>query len=158
MRKITTSTRRLGRVASLASATALLLGAAVATAAPASAGEDCATGYHCVFMGALGSEKHSYYNSDRDFTNDRFDEICSACHSQIVNDNVWSASNSSTGGYESHYYYDIDFGGGLVFCVNPGSQVNSGQLSTDGVAGNHVGQRDEASSLQLRGTTSIHCF
>ncbi|MCZ0989335.1 peptidase inhibitor family I36 protein [Streptomyces diastatochromogenes] len=146
------------RIAMAAGAAALLVGGTVVTAGPASAGDYCSPGYHCVFMGALGSEKHSYFNSDANFTDDRFNEICDGCTSQIVNDNVWSASNSSTGGYESHYYYDINYGGGLVFCVNPGSQVNSGQLTDDGVDGNHNGQRDEASSLLLRPSTTIHCF
>ncbi|MGY0003103.1 hypothetical protein [Micromonospora sp. I033] len=125
----------------------------VIAAAPASAGPYCDPGNHCVFVAGLGSAKHSYFNSDSNFTDDYFSGT-----SVVVNDNVWSASNSSTGGYESHYYYDIGNGGGLVFCVNPGSSVNASQLSDDGINGNWVGQRDEASSLLLRPATPIRCF
>ncbi|MCZ0989336.1 peptidase inhibitor family I36 protein [Streptomyces diastatochromogenes] len=146
------------RIAMAAGAAALLVGGSVATAGPASAGSYCAAGYHCVFWKQLGTAKHSYFNSDPDFTDDLFEESCGEGCYQRVNDDVRSASNSSTGGYESHYYYDINYGGGLVFCVNPGSQVDSSQLSTDNVTGNHIGQWDEASSLLLRGTTTIHCF
>ncbi|MEU5261591.1 hypothetical protein [Amycolatopsis sp. NPDC021455] len=126
--------------------------ASLVAAAPANAGPYCAAGYHCVFITSLGSAQHSYFNSDTNFTDDYF------TNGSNVNDNVWSASNSSTGGYESHYYYDINYGGGLVFCVNPGHAVEYTQLTTDGIAGNHAGQRDEASSLRLRPTTPISCF
>ncbi|OXY94022.1 hypothetical protein BEK98_19195 [Streptomyces diastatochromogenes] len=150
------STRRVGRAAALAGTTALLMAGGIATALPASAGPNCPAGYHCAFAGSIeGNSKHAYFNSDSDFTNDTFDY---GPDWMKVNDNVEAASNSSTGGYESHYYYDINYGGGLVFCVNPGSSVDYYQLSDDGVPGNHNGQRDEASSLLLRGTTTIHCF
>jgi hypothetical protein len=118
------------------------VGIGVFAAAPASAGPNCASGYHCVFYAALGSSSHSYFNSDSNFTNDYFS------NGAVVNDNVWAASNSSTGGYESHYYRDINYGGGLVFCVNPGSYVT--ELPTS--------QKDVISSLLLRGTTSISCY
>jgi hypothetical protein len=141
------------KLAAVAGATALLVGAGVATASTASAGPYCASGYHCVFVLGLGTQGHAFYNSDPDFTDNTFDDT-----SFTINDNVWSASNSSSGGYESHYYYDTNYGGGLVFCVNPGSAVDSGQLSDDGVNGNHSGQRDEASSLLMRPSTTISCF
>jgi hypothetical protein len=141
--------KRLVVVAGVAAAAAT---GGVVAAGPAAAGPFCSPGYHCVFITQLGSSRHSYFNSDPNFTDDSFDNGLN------VNDNVWSASNSSTGGYESHYYYDINYGGDLVFCVNPGSSVDYFQLSTDGIPGNHVGQRDEASSLRLRPTTTIHCF
>jgi hypothetical protein len=126
--------------------------ASLVAAVPANAGPFCNAGFHCVFVTALGSSQHAYFNSDPNFTDDTFGS------GFIVNDNVWSASNSSTGGFESHYYYDINNGGGLVFCVNPGHAVEYTQLTTDGVPGNHVAQRDEVSSLRLRPTTPIPCF
>ncbi|MFJ3904625.1 peptidase inhibitor family I36 protein [Streptomyces sp. NPDC090025] len=140
------------KFAAVAGATTLLVGAGIATASTASAGPSCPTGYHCLFEGSIGSSVHNFFNSDDNFTDDTF----SSGHN--VNDNSWSASNSSTGGYESHYYYDAGYQGGLVFCVNPGSSVRHDQLSDDMVDGNHNGQRDEASSLQLRPTTSVSCF
>lgn len=115
-------------------------------------GPYCNAGYHCVFITGLGSASRAYYNSDSDFRNDTFS------NGSVVNDNVWSASNSSTGNYESHYYYNPGYGGGLVFCVNPGSSVNYDQLTDDSIDGNGYGQRDEISSLQLRPRTSVRCF
>ena len=146
-----------------APALGLALLAAPASAAPA-VGEDktaetisafgpyCDPGHHCVFITNLGSASRAYFNSDTDFRNDTFS------NGSVVNDNVWSASNSSTGNYESHYYYNPGYGGGLVFCVNPGSSVNYDQLTDDDINGNGYGQRDEASSLRLRPRTSIRCF
>ncbi|MFE4593556.1 peptidase inhibitor family I36 protein [Streptomyces laurentii] len=141
------------KLAAVAGATALLVGAGVATASTASAGPNCASGYHCVFWNGIGSYGHAFYNSDPDFTDNTFDGT-----SININDNVRAASNSSSGGYESHYYYDVNYGGGLVFCVNPGSAVNYDQLSSDNVRGNHVGQHDEASSLLMRPSTTVSCF
>lgn len=68
-------------------------------------------------------------------------------YGQNVNDNTESASNSSTGGYESHYYLNINYDT-FLFCVNPGSYVE--YLPS--------GQANLASSLQLTGTTSISCY
>ncbi|MER5890770.1 hypothetical protein ABT160_43710 [Streptomyces sp. NPDC001941] len=124
-------------LAALAASTGVVLGAG-----PALAGPSCSSGYHCVFKYQVGSTKHSYFDSDANFTNDYFGD------GSVVNDNVWGASNSSTGGYESHYYRDINYAGGLVFCVNPGSSVY--ELP--------AGKKDAASSLKLRGTTSISCY
>ncbi|GHG18752.1 hypothetical protein [Streptomyces hydrogenans] len=135
------------RAAAVLGATALVVAAGVATAGPAAAGEDCDPGYHCAFWVEIGSAKHSYFNSDPNFTDDWFDGCCSPVN---VNDRVGAASNSSTGGYESHYYKDIDYGGGLLFCVNPGSQVRAGQLQ--------LWQTSQASSLKLRPTTTVPCF
>ncbi|OLF12551.1 hypothetical protein [Actinophytocola xanthii] len=147
-------------VAVAASSVALLAAPASAAPAPgvdkpipaAPKGPYCSSGYHCVFWSALGSASHDYFNSDVNFTDDLL------TNGEVVNDNIWSASNSSTGGYESHYYYDISYGGGLVFCVNPGGAVEYTELTDDLVDGNGVAQRDEASSLRLRGTTTIPCF
>ena len=155
---------RRAAIALAAPALGLALLAAPATAAPAAdkdktaagtvsaAGPYCSAGNHCVFITSLGSASRPYFNSDNDFTNDTFSD------GSIVNDNVWSASNSSTGNYESHYYYNIGYGGGLVFCVNPGSSVNYDQLTDDDIDGNGYGQRDEISSLRLRPRTSVRCF
>ncbi|MGW5424290.1 hypothetical protein [Streptomyces sp. NPDC003943] len=152
MRRIGMNSGIRRKAAAVAGATALLLGGGIATATTASAGPSCPSGYHCLFEGSIGASVHNYYNSDPDFTNDVF----TSGHG--VNDNSWSASNSSSGGYESHYYYDVNYGGGLVFCVNPGSSVNYDRLTDDGVDGNHIGQRDEASSLLMRPSTTISCF
>ncbi|MFH9721872.1 hypothetical protein ACH4M4_02750 [Streptomyces sp. NPDC017254] len=140
------------KAAIVAATTALLVGGGVVTATSASAGYMCGAGYHCAYWGNLGdSGSHDFYNSDTNFTNDYFNDNNPAPGSgEVVNDNVSSASNSSTGGYESHYYRDINYGGGLLFCVNPGSQVFMGSLS--------AAQRDSASSLQLRPSTTVHCF
>lgn len=150
-------------VALVAPALGLALLAAPASAAPApdkdkaagtvsASGPYCDAGYHCVFVAGLGSSSRAYFNSDSDFRNDTFSS------GSVVNDNIWSASNSSTGNYESHYYYNPGYGGGLVFCVNPGSSVNYDQLTDDSIDGNGYGQRDEASSLRLRPRTSTRCF
>ncbi|MEX3106059.1 MULTISPECIES: hypothetical protein [unclassified Streptomyces] len=137
--------RKLGAVVGVvaAAATGMTL-----LAAPASAGPNCASGYHCVFYSSLTSARHSYFNSDANFTNDTFNQVSSgAGYGQNVNDNTASASNSSTGGYESHYYLHIN-NNSFLFCVNPGSYVQ--YLPS--------GQRNEASSLQLTGTTSTPCY
>ncbi|MFD7168290.1 hypothetical protein [Streptomyces violascens] len=137
--------RKIGTLAALAAA--VVTGMTV-SAAPASAGPNCAAGYHCVFYTGLNSARHSYFNSDANFTNDTFNQVSGgAGYGQNVNDNVESASNSSTGGYESHYYLNINYNS-FLFCVNPGSYVE--YLPS--------GQANEASSLQLTGTTSTHCY
>ncbi|MEV5971037.1 hypothetical protein [Streptomyces sp. NPDC051921] len=140
------------RAAAVAVSTALLVGGGVAAATSASAGYMCGAGYHCVYWATIGdSGQHDYYNSDRDFTNDYFDAARPEPGSdENVNDNVRAASNSSTGGYESHYYRDIDYKGGLLFCVNPGSQIWYGGLES--------WQEAQASSLLLRPSTTIKCF
>ncbi|MEW2000247.1 hypothetical protein ACFWFH_28790 [Streptomyces coelicoflavus] len=133
-------------LAAMAASAGLLLGAS-----PASAGDNCASGYHCVFYLGIGnSARHSYYNTDSDFRNDTFNQLTSRSGGgQTVHNNVVSASNSSAGGYESHYYTGVGTDwGGFIFCVNPGSQVDylPGSL------------QNRASSLRLRGTTSINCY
>jgi hypothetical protein len=145
-----TRTRRLAVVAGLAGATVATV---LVAAPPAAAGPNCSPGYHCVFLTSIGSARKSYFNSDRNFANDVFEGT-----GINVNDNTWSASNSTTANRESHYYYNPGYSGGLVFCVNPGSSVNANQLSHDGVRGNNRGQRDEASSLRVRGRTPVRCF
>ncbi|NYH89366.1 hypothetical protein [Actinopolymorpha rutila] len=82
---------------------AIITGGTVLAAVPASAAPYCASGYHCVFFTYLTGPKHSYFNSDPNFTNDYF------TNGAVVNDNVWAASNSSNSGYESHYYRNINY-------------------------------------------------
>ncbi|MFE0647390.1 hypothetical protein ACFVZH_02205 [Streptomyces sp. NPDC059534] len=142
------------RAAAVLGATALIVAGGVATALPASAGPNCPSGYHCVFSASIANNnKHAFFNSDADFTNDYFD-----VYNRVVNDEVHAASNSSDSGYESHYYRDINYGGGLLFCVNPGSSVDSWQLTDDAVDGDGRSQGGEASSLKVRSTTSVPCF
>ncbi|MEV7418466.1 peptidase inhibitor family I36 protein [Streptomyces sp. NPDC089919] len=145
------------RLAAVAASTALLFGAGVATAQMSTAAGDgyaCPAGYHCAFYETpFGGASHHYFNSDANFTNDYFD--VRGPHEGWglglnVNDHVSGAENASTAGYESHYYRDINYGGGLAFCVNPGSMVTGSQMSAD--------QKNVASSLLLRGTTTVHCF
>ncbi|OSP38251.1 MULTISPECIES: hypothetical protein [unclassified Streptomyces] len=133
-------------IAAMAASAGLLLGAT-----PASAGPNCSAGYHCVYyLGVNDSARQSYYDSDTDFRNNTFNELTSrAGGNQPVHNNVVSASNSSTGGYESHYYTGVGSDwSGFIFCVNPGSYVN--YLPAD--------LQNRASSLRLRGTTSVNCF
>ncbi|MGW5768666.1 hypothetical protein ACWEVY_05905 [Streptomyces longwoodensis] len=120
-------------------------------ASPASAGPNCASGYHCVFyLGINDSARHSYFDSDTDFGNDTFNQLTSrAGGGQVVHNNVDSASNSSSGNYESHYYTGVGSDwGGFLFCVNPGSSIDYLPSSL----------QNRASSLQVRGRTSIHCY
>ncbi|MFJ1968988.1 hypothetical protein ACIO93_09975 [Streptomyces sp. NPDC087903] len=140
---------RLALVSGLAATAAtagLLLGAA-----PASAGDNCGSGNHCVFyLGINDSARHSYFDTDTDFRNDTFNQLTGRNGGgQTVHNNVDSASNSSTGGYESHYYTGVGSDWeGFIFCVNPGSQVDYLPSSL----------QNRASSLRLRGTTSIDCY
>lgn len=150
--RTTTKTGRTGirgRVAAALGATALIATGGAIFATPAAASTNCASGYHCVMYSNLGSAKHSYFNSDSNFVGDTFNQynVNGAGLGQGVNDNSGSASNSSTGGYESHYYLHINHNT-FLFCVNPGSEV-------DGLP---TADRNLASSLLLRGTTSINCY
>ncbi|MER5205240.1 hypothetical protein [Streptomyces sp. NPDC002825] len=144
------------RTAAVLGATALIVAGGVATALPASAGPNCPSGYHCVFSASIANNnKHAFFSSDIDFRNDYFD-----VYGNVVNDDVHAASNSSNSGYESHYYRDLNYGGGLLFCVNPGSSVDSWQLPDDGIDGNSDSdsKAGEATSLRVRSTTTIPCF
>ncbi|MET7481033.1 hypothetical protein ABZT17_42855 [Streptomyces sp. NPDC005648] len=118
------SRRALAATAGLAAA--LTVGGVV-TAAPASAGTHCSSGYHCVFWSTFNSARHSYFNSDNNFTNDTFNSTTygTAGSGSTVNDNVGYASNSSTGSYYSRYYLDIGYSGGMVFCVAPGGDADA---------------------------------
>jgi hypothetical protein len=138
------------RIAIAAILTTVLGTAGGMVATPASAGTNCEGGYHCVFYTDFNSAKHRYFNSDDDFAGETFDRGGQHGRGHVVTNNVWAASNSSTGGYYSLYYYSPHRFGGLVFCVQPGSQVSADQLSSNGIAGDGIGERDEASSLELR--------
>ncbi|WP_328944911.1 peptidase inhibitor family I36 protein [Streptomyces sp. NBC_00250] len=145
------------KLAAVATSTALLFGAGIATASTASAGYNCPSGYHCAFhLYTKAGASHQYFTSDPDFTDDIFDVhgadgYYGYGYGDVVNDKVSAASNSSTAGYESHYYRDINYGGGLAFCVNPGSSIGDFTYMP-------LDQQNVASSLLLRGTTSVHCY
>ncbi|MET9914060.1 hypothetical protein ABZZ74_46335 [Streptomyces sp. NPDC006476] len=137
--------KRLAAVVGLAATMAV--GGAV-LASPASAAPNCASGYHCVFFLGFDSAKHSYFNSDTNFSGDTFNQGSGLSgYGQSVNDNVVSASNSSNSNYESHYYVNSNYGT-FLFCVNPGSSVEYLPSS----------KQNQASSLQLRGRTTISCY
>ncbi|MGY0004248.1 hypothetical protein [Micromonospora sp. I033] len=138
------------KVATIAGLTAALTAAGGIVAAPASAGISCPVGAHCVFYSDFSSAKHEYFVSDNDFANDYFNKGGASGKGSLVNNNVWAASNSTSTDYYSLYYYSPYKYGGLVFCVQPGSQVSSSQLSSNGTPGDGVGQRDEASSVDIR--------
>ncbi|HEY0640834.1 MAG TPA: hypothetical protein VGD67_24650 [Pseudonocardiaceae bacterium] len=109
---------------------------------------NCSSGYHCLFYSTIDSSKHQFFNSDTNFADNTFSGGNGIGSGQTVNNNSWAASNSSTGGYESHYYDGTGYTGAFLFCVNPGATVRSLPTSL----------RDRASSLRLRGTTTIPCI
>jgi hypothetical protein len=130
--------------------------AALATtfSAPASAGTNCPDGYHCVFFSDFNSTSHEYFDQDRNFNNDRFNyERNGAGQGQIVNDNFQSASNSSTGNYESHYWVNAQGSDSnrRIFCVNPGENATRTEVG-------NVNGWDIGSSLTLPGRTTVHCI
>ncbi|MFF9394394.1 hypothetical protein [Streptomyces griseoluteus] len=140
---------RAGRLGAALGVAAVLAATGAVFASPATASTNCPSGYHCLFYNSLESAKHKYFDSDSNFADDTFNDRGGNGYGygQTVNDNSWAASNSSTGGYESHYYANSNYSS-FLFCVNPGSEVNA--VSTS--------QKDKASSLRLRGTTSISCY
>lgn len=139
------SRRRLATVVGLA---AMVAAGGAVFASPASAGTHCDSGYHCLFWSGFNSARHIYYTGDTNFTDDYFNSTAYGTdgYGQTVNDNAYSASNSSSGGYYSKYYLDIKSGGGMLFCVKPGSQV---QYLTDTLY---------ASSLALSTTNPGSCY
>jgi hypothetical protein len=126
------------------------------------AGINCPWGYHCVFWHDHNSASHNYFYGDQNFTDDTFDvrNGNGLGLGEVVNDNVWSASNSSSANRESHFYYHINptTSSRLVFCLNPGRSVRWDQLSNIGAPGDGQGQRDEMSALIIRPRTSVPCF
>jgi hypothetical protein len=131
---------RLTRFAVVSGMAAALAAGSVVAAAPASAHPTCPSGYHCQFFFFLGSSRHAEFNSDANFSDDFFG------NGAVVNNNSWAASNSTNSGYESHYYDGFSYSG-FLFCINPG-----------GGADLPSSLRDRASSMLLRGTTTIHCL
>lgn len=115
------------------------LGLAGLATAPAVAASGCGAGHVCVYN-ASGSV-HSYFSSDPDLANDLYAD------GSVVKNNVASVTNSSSGGYESHFYRNSNYNG-FQFCVNPGSEVDNLPSGT----GNRVG------SLLLRTGTSVSCY
>jgi hypothetical protein len=135
---------RLTRLTVAMTATGALAVGGLLTAPTASAHPTCDAGFHCQFFTFLGSSRHQEFNSDPNFSDDVFG------NGEVVNNNSWAASNSSTGNFESHYYdgFNPTVGGsGFLFCINPGSGAD---LPTN--------LRDRASSLILRPRTSVHCL
>jgi len=124
---------------------------AVVLAAPASAGTACSAGYHCIFYLGFDSAKHSFFDNDSNFAGNTFNQTGSnggsAGLGYSADDNTVSASNSSTGGYESHYYANSGYTN-FIFCVNPGSEVDYIPTSL----------QNRASSLKLWGTTPVNCY
>lgn len=120
--------------------------AAEADSGPSAAGVNCRNGYHCLFFSSVNSSKHEYFDSVDHFNGDRFSGGNGAGDGELVDNNSWAASNSSTGNRESHWY-DGQFHSGFLFCVNPGATVHD------------LGEfRDRVSSLRLRPRTSVRCI
>jgi hypothetical protein len=141
----------VGRVAAAVGVLGLVTAGGVLVGAPAFAGPNCPAGYHCVMRDSISdNHRHAYFNSDNNFTDDAFTN-----GGGVVNDNVSAASNSSTGGFESWYYYDAGYVR-FAFCVNPGSSVAS--LPDDGHKGNGIGLNDEVSSLKLHPSSTTSCY
>jgi hypothetical protein len=139
MRKLT-----LARAATAFGSVAAITLGGVLAGSPASAAPNCPTGYHCVFRDDQGdNQRYNYFNSDPSFTNDYFSN-----NGGVVNDEISAASNSSSGGYESHYYQDVNHVN-FLFCVNPGKQTGEYLPAAD---------NDKASSLLLRPRTTVPCF
>ncbi|MFF9162045.1 hypothetical protein ACF081_17490 [Streptomyces longwoodensis] len=150
------------RIAMVAAVTALMGAGGAVAASPAVAGPRCATGNHCVFWGSIDTARHSYFDTDRDFSNDTFNQSngTNGGYGQTVNNNVYSASNSSSSGYESHFY-DTVGGTGFLFCLNPGDYVDTAGTDRPGTTNGDplpASLRDRASALVLRGTTSVDCY
>jgi hypothetical protein len=153
----------LVRGAGAAGAVIALATAGTAIAGPAAADPSCPDGHHCVFYSTVGAARHNYFSGDRDFRGDAWYLSNGNQHGSAlpnlgdVDNSVWSASNSSTGGYRSVYWYGYNYSN-YLFCVNPGGRVEHTELSDDGVDGNYAGQRDEAGSLSLQSGSSGSCF
>jgi hypothetical protein len=126
-------------------------------AAPASAGTNCEGGYHCAFWyDNFTGARHRYFNSDNNFTDDKFDNYKYGTDGQgvVVNDNPWSASNSSSGGYYSKWFTDIGYSGGMLFCLAPGHSL--GALATRQSSNGHW--FNEVSSMQLTSNNPGGCY
>jgi hypothetical protein len=144
--------KKSGKRGRLLAAASLVLGVtatlAVGLATPALAGENCDQGNHCVFYTDFASAKHQFFNPSKFFTDYTFDQGGTAGHGQPVNDNNWALSNSSTGNYYSVYYLHTWWNTPII-CVAPGASITADRMTSNGVRGDGIGQRDEASSLKL---------
>ena len=125
----------------LAAASAALIAAVLVPASPASADSTCTRGNHCGWDIGFNTGKVAFFNGDADFRNDRFNT------GVVVDNNIKSAKNRTSTNYVSVYYYGVNYTGDIVFCVNPGQDVEN--LPDDGVPGNGIGEANEASSLRL---------
>lgn len=135
----------------IAAAAAAVLGAlAVVPAAPASADPSCPTGYHCGFNTYIGTESYAFFNSDADFRNNYFPS------GQSVDNNIESASNSTSSNYRSAYYYGYNYSN-FAFCVNPGGRIEWSETPDNGIPGDYIGLANEAGSLRLISGASS-CF
>ncbi len=114
---------------------------------PSVAGANCSAGFHCLFFTTVASSKHQYFDSVDNFNGDTFSGGNGVGAGAPVDNNSESASNSSTGNRESHYY-DLPNHSVFLFCVNPGATVNS---LPDNL-------KNRASSLRLRPRTPVRCL
>lgn len=131
---------RFAKLAVVAAATTAVAAGGLVGAAPASAHPSCDPGSHCQFFLTVGSSRHQEPNSDPNLSDDTFD------NGAVVNNNSESASNSSTGNFESHYYDGFNFSG-FLYCINPGNAANL-----------PASLKNRASSLQLRPRTAVVCL
>jgi hypothetical protein len=139
--------RRLAAASLVVAVSAALTVGPFATSALA--GRNCDPGNHCVFYTDFDSAKHQFFNPSKNFVGYTFDQGGAAGRGQPVNDNNWALSNSSTGNYYSVYYLHEWWNGGALVCVAPGASITADRMSSNGVRGDGIGQRDEASSLRL---------
>jgi hypothetical protein len=131
--------------------TAALMAAALWPAAPAAADPSCPRSHHCGFVLGIGSDRHAFYSSDPDFRDNYFPS------GVTVDNNIQSASNSTSGNYRSVYYYGYNYSN-YNFCVNPGGRVEAWELTNNGVRGDYIGQADESGSLLMVVGSSAACF
>ncbi|QFU89678.1 hypothetical protein [Amycolatopsis sp. YIM 10] len=117
---------------------------------PASAGPNCSTGYHCGWDIGFDTGKISFFNSDQDFRDNKFNT------GVVADNNIKTVSNSTSTDYVSFWYREVNYVG-FLFCVNPNSSVQN--LPDDGVPGNGIGLGNEASSMWLiPGGTYPGCY
>src|SRR5262249_41575552 len=115
------------RLVTVLGAVAMAVAGGVVFATPASAGTHCESGYHCVFWNDnFTGARHRDFNTDANFTDDTVNDTTFGTDGdkQVVNDNSWSVSNSTSGGYYSKYYQDINYGGQMLFCLQPGHSLS----------------------------------
>ena len=144
--------RRRTRAALTLAATGGLALLATVLGPSASAGVNCPSGLHCVFWSDFSSSSHDYQLADANFSNDTFNHTrAGGGAGEVVDNNFASASNSSTAGYESHFWDSFNGTGVRLFCLNPGASASQSDLTAMGVA-------NRGSSFTLPGRTSVHCI